>query len=40
MSLERIMFLSLVIVVLLVIGMAGVVALLRNLGNSKSEKIN
>jgi len=40
MSLERIMFLSLVIVVLLVIGMAGVVVLLRNLGRSKSEKIN
>lgn len=40
MSLERIMFLSLVIVVLLVLGMAGVVVLLRNLGSSKSEKIN
>ncbi len=40
MTLERIMFLSLVVVALLVLGMAGVVVLLRNLGSSKSEKGN
>jgi hypothetical protein len=40
MSLERIMFLSFFILLLLVLGMAGVVVLLRNLGRFKSEKIN
>lgn len=38
MSLERIMVLSLIFVALLVIGMAGVVVLLRNLGSVKSAK--
>jgi hypothetical protein len=35
---ERIMFLSLIVVALLILGMAGIVVLLRNLHIFKSEK--
>ena len=38
MSIERVMFLSIVIVVLLILGMVGIVVLLRNLDKFKSPK--
>jgi hypothetical protein len=40
MSLERVMFLSIIIVALLLLGMVGIVVLLRNLDKFKSAKTN
>jgi hypothetical protein len=40
MSLDQVMYLSLALVALAVLGMAGVVVLLRNLGSNKSAKTN